>query len=137
MKAAICILGLLYILSVHVPPAQLYAGTDLLPVGQGQVSGLGQGIGHCTWLSEWRQCTPYRLTWHYKTSASGVESVSINSKHNREYALVVRDHAGQIVWLQKGLIPVSSLVYPSEADASELMDKHKVRASLTKQAYLE
>lgn len=135
-KVVICILGPVYIFSVHVLPSQLHAGMDLLPIRQGQGQGLGhgQGIGHCTWLSEWRQCTPFRLTLHYKIPASGLESSSSNVKQNGEYALLVHDHVGQIVWSQKGQIPAS---YPLlEAGVSGLTDRDELRASLDKTGVL-
>jgi hypothetical protein len=97
------------------------------------VLGYGQGIGHCTWLSEWRHCSPFRLTLHYKIPASGVEPASSNGKLSGEYALLVHDHAGQIAWSQKGQIPASPLF---QASVSGLTGKNEVRAFLDKTGVL-
>jgi len=96
-KVVICVLGPLYIFTLYIPPSQLRVGMDMLPAGQSQ----GRGIGHCTWLSEWRQCKPYRLSLHYTIPSQGQVT-------NGEYALLVHNQAGQIAWSQKGKIPALS-----------------------------
>jgi len=124
-KVAICVLGPLYIFTVYIPPSQLHVGINILPTGHGQ--GKGQGIGHCTWLSQWRQCNPFQLSLHYSVPSGEAGMVT-----NGEYALLVHDQAGQIAWSQRGKIPALSLSQEVKEGQDREVLYPELRAALDK-----
>ena len=83
-KVLLCIIGTLFILTQNVAPAKLPVGVSITPSDM--------GLASCSWMSDYRSCTPYTLAFRETTG----------NPNSGYYQFSVRNEdTGDISWYRK------------------------------------